>query len=74
LVADRKTREWMAPTVSEDVADELRCVYGIMVRGQGSTLILAPPLVLNEQQARRAAGAIVDVLSRLDGRGRLAPR
>lgn len=74
LVADRETREWMAPTVSEDVANELHRLYGIMVRGQGSTLILAPPLVLNEQQAHRAAGAIVDVLWRLDGRGQLAPR
>ncbi|HEU5475568.1 MAG TPA: aspartate aminotransferase family protein [Actinophytocola sp.] len=74
LVSDQESRAWLDPVVTEIIADDLRTVDGVIVRNEGSSLLLAPPLVLDEDQARRATTAIVNVLSRLDGQGNLAPR
>jgi PLP-dependent transaminase len=72
LVADKETRAWLDPGVGEKLGDELRIEHGVIVRNEGSAILLAPPLVLEEQQAHHAASAIVDVLSRLDSSGQLA--
>lgn len=74
LVADQESRSWLDPAVGEMLSDELRDVDGVIVRNEGSAILLAPPLVLEEAQANRAAAAIVGVLSRLNGDGTLAPR
>ncbi len=74
LVSDQETRSWLDPAVGEVLSDELREVDGVIVRNEGSAILLAPPLVLEEEQANRAAAAIVGVLSRLGGDGTLTPR
>jgi PLP-dependent transaminase len=71
LVADRGTRE---PLMAGSAATEIRHAHRVVVRDYGPTLVLAPPLVLAEEEAARASAAIVEVLGRLDGKGQLAPR
>jgi putrescine aminotransferase len=74
LVANRETREPVAPDLALAVADELYDMYGIITRNYGPTLVLSPPLVLDETQARRITSAIVEVLSRLNvAAGRVLP-
>lgn len=73
LVADRGSREPMPFDAVVKVVDELRDRHRILVRDYGPTLVLGPPLVLSREQASRACHALVDVLSRLDGSGRLSP-
>ncbi|AEB46044.1 aminotransferase class III-fold pyridoxal phosphate-dependent enzyme [Micromonospora gifhornensis] len=55
------------------VAFEVRRAHGVIVRPYGSNLVLAPPLVLTEAEARRATAATVEVLRRLHPDGTLAP-
>jgi putrescine aminotransferase len=71
LVTDKDTK---TPLMAGGAAAEIRHAHGVIVRDYGSTLVLSPPLVLEKQQAERAATAVIEVLSRLDGDGRLAPR
>ena len=37
-------------------------------------LVLAPPLIIDEQQAARATAAVVEVVTRLGADGTIAPR
>lgn len=71
LVTDKGTK---APLMAGGAAAEIRHAHGVIVRDYGSTIVLSPPLVLEKQQAERAAAAVIEVLSRLDGDGRLATR
>lgn len=71
LVADRSTRE---PIMAGPAATEIRHAHGVIVRDYGNTIVLAPPLVMSEQQAFRAAEAVTSVLSRLRPDGGLDPR
>ncbi|MEU4768532.1 aspartate aminotransferase family protein [Actinosynnema sp. NPDC023794] len=71
LVADKATRE---PLMAGDAAREIRDAHRVVVRDYGPTLVLAPPLVFEQHEAKRVADALHEVLSRLDGDGRLAPR
>lgn len=71
LVADRETRE---PLMAHLAAKEIRDVHGVVLRDYGPTLVIAPPLVFEPHEAKRVSDAIFDVLSRLDGQGRLSPR
>lgn len=71
LVTDKETK---APLFGDVAAAEIRRAHGVIVRDYGPTLVLSPPLVIEKQQADRAATAIIEVLSRLGGDGRLAPR
>lgn len=71
LVADKDTK---TPLMAGGAAGEIRHAHGVIVRDYGPTLVLSPPLVLEKHQAERAATAVIEVLSRLDGDGRLAPR
>ncbi|MEU8328831.1 aspartate aminotransferase family protein [Micromonospora sp. NPDC048839] len=66
LVSNPETREPVAPDLALAVADELYENHRVITRNYGPTLVLSPPLVLDDQQAKRASSAIVDVLSRLD--------
>lgn len=57
------------------ILPDLQQLSAVQLRDDyGTTLVLGPPLVLDRQQAERAASAVIEVLSRLDGDGRLAPR
>lgn len=72
LVSDREHRipqDW-GPV--EQVAFEIRRRHGVIARPYGHMLVLAPPLIINEDQARRATDAVVDVLSRFGTDGRIA--
>jgi putrescine aminotransferase len=74
LVSDRDTREMMQPDGLRAVVDELHFAHGVIVRNYGPVLVMGPPLVFTEQQARRVTRALVEVLSRLRPDGTLAPR
>lgn len=71
LVTDKDTK---TPLMAGGAAAEIRHAHGVIVRDYGPTLVLCPPLVLEKRQAERAATAVIEVLSRLNGDGRLAPR
>jgi adenosylmethionine-8-amino-7-oxononanoate aminotransferase len=71
LVTDKDTK---TPLMAGIAAAEIRHAHGVIVRDYGPTLVLSPPLVLDKQQAERIATAIIEVLSRLGGDGRLAAR
>jgi putrescine aminotransferase len=45
------------------LAGAVRRKHGVIVRPYGHNLVLAPPLVIDEQQVGRATKAVVDVLS-----------
>ena len=64
LVADKVTREPIA-LAGESVENVVRREHGVIVREVGPVVALSPPLVMSEEQARRTAGAVRDVLSRL---------
>nr|WTA64407.1 aspartate aminotransferase family protein [Micromonospora sp. NBC_00855] len=71
LVADRNTR---APLMAGAVAAELRHAHRVVARDYGNTLVMAPPLVISEEQVGRATDALFEVLSRLNADGGLAGR
>ncbi|GLW05793.1 aspartate aminotransferase family protein [Microtetraspora sp. NBRC 13810] len=73
LVSDRETRMPMDWGPVEQVAFEIRRTHGVIARPYGQMIVLAPPLIMDQGQARRAAGAVVEVLSRLGADGRIAP-
>lgn len=66
LVRDRETREPMDWTAVEHVAFTARRSHGVIVRPYGHNIVFAPPLVIEEDEVRRATEAVVEVLSRLD--------
>jgi adenosylmethionine-8-amino-7-oxononanoate aminotransferase len=74
LVTSRETREPMGWTPVQKAAFEVRNAHGVIARPYGHMLVLAPPLVIDEQQAARAAAAVVEVVSRLGADGQIAPR
>ncbi|TNH28007.1 aspartate aminotransferase family protein [Micromonospora orduensis] len=71
LVANRTTREPMPPPVASSVVKELQQAHGVIARAYGPVVVMAPPLVLEEGEAARAAEATVEVLSRLGTDGTL---
>ncbi|WP_067815059.1 aminotransferase family protein [Actinomadura kijaniata] len=73
LVVSRDTREPLFAGAGAATA-ELRDVHQVITRDYGNTIVLAPPLVLDRDDAARATRAITEVLARLDGDGGLRPR
>ena len=71
LVADRSTRQPVPPPVAAGVVKELHQTHGVIARPYGPVIVMAPPLVLEEAEAARAAEATVEVLSRLGADGQL---
>lgn len=71
LVADKETK---MPLMAGVAAIELRHTHHVIVRDYGPTIVLSPPLVFEKQHVEQTASAIIEVLSRLDSDGRLAPR
>lgn len=68
---DHPADEWSAV---ERKAFEIRRAQGVIARPYGHNLVLCPPLVITEQQARRAVNALLDVVSRLGTDGTIAAR
>lgn len=64
LVADRDSREPLEGGAT-DAAMRVQHEYGVIVRDVGPTLVLSPPLVIDDEQAARAAGAVLEVLTRM---------
>jgi len=65
LISDPQTTQPMDWGVAERVAFEIRTKHGVIARPYGHNLVMAPPLVITEAEARRAADAVVDVVTRL---------
>jgi putrescine aminotransferase len=66
LVTDKQTREPMDWTTAGIVAFAIRQKHGVIARPYGHNLVLAPPLIFTEQEARRTTEAVVDVVSNVD--------
>lgn len=73
LVVSRETREPQFAGAAAAV-DELRDAHQVIARNYGNTIVLAPPLVLDQDEARQAVQAIIEVLGRLSEDGTLSPR
>jgi putrescine aminotransferase len=54
------------------VAFEVRRTHGVIARPYGHNLVLAPPMIFDEEQTRRATAAVVEVVSRLQPDGTIA--
>jgi putrescine aminotransferase len=74
LVSDKETRIPMGWPEVTAVAFEIRRAHHVIARPYAHNLVLAPPLVFTEQQARQATTAVLEVLSRLDPSGQINPR
>lgn len=69
MVADRGTREPMAFPDVYGLTAAIRDRHGVIARPYAHNIILSPPLVMSEDEARRTGAAIVDVLARTSPRG-----
>jgi putrescine aminotransferase len=67
MVADRGTREPMPFADVFGLTARIRDEHGVISRPYAHNIILSPPLVMNEEEVRRASSAIVEVLSRAAG-------
>ena len=74
LVASKETREPLGWPQVEAIAAETRRAHGVVARPYGHNYVMAPPLVLEEDQARRATGACIEVLSRVGPDGQVGSR
>lgn len=74
LVVDRQSRVPMDWAAVIGAAFVTRQEHQVIARPYGSNLVLAPPLIFTEDQARRATAAVVDVVARLRPDGTVAAR
>jgi PLP-dependent transaminase len=72
LVVDKETTQPVEWSTCEAVAFEVRKKHNVIARPYGHNLVLAPPLVINEHEVRRATAAVHAVVSRLRSDGTLA--
>lgn len=63
LLADPETKAPLPFERMVEIVDRLRLEHRVLVRDYGPTLVIGPPLVLQQKQAARACAAIVDVLT-----------
>ncbi|WP_020670886.1 aspartate aminotransferase family protein [Amycolatopsis nigrescens] len=63
-----------APIMAGQVTTELRHAHAVILREYGPTVVLSPPLVITEHEVRRAAEAVIEVLSRLGNDGQVKTR
>lgn len=73
IVADKQTTQPMEWGPVTQAAFEIRQRHGVIARPYGHNLVLAPPLIITEQEARRATDAVVEVVSRLCADGTIVP-
>jgi putrescine aminotransferase len=71
LVANKETREPLAFT-GEPVEDVVRRDHRVIVRNVGPVVAMSPPLVMTDDEARRVASAVYDVLARVSPDGSIA--
>lgn len=72
LVSDNKTRQPL--DMSAHPQDVIRAEHGVITRECGHNLVLSPPLVMSEVEARTAVTAIRSVLSRMRTDGTIAAK
>ncbi|WP_184840822.1 aminotransferase family protein [Allocatelliglobosispora scoriae] len=72
IVTSRTTREPMGWTQVGALAGMVRGVHKVIVRPYGHNLVLAPPLIISEEQVRQATAAVIDIVSRLRPDGTFA--
>ncbi|MFI0370593.1 aspartate aminotransferase family protein [Actinomadura sp. 1N219] len=71
LVADKETKEPLLPKCAPPLPDVLRRETGVIVRGGRHALVLSPPLILEDAEAKEIAEALRGVLERLGPDGRV---
>ncbi|WP_328542513.1 MULTISPECIES: aspartate aminotransferase family protein [unclassified Streptomyces] len=64
LVADRETRTPLPMNPARMPHDVIRRETGVIVRDSAHSLVLSPPLIMTEQEAKEAATAMRSVLER----------
>jgi putrescine aminotransferase len=72
LVADRDTRAPLEFPIGNDPADLIQREHRVIVRQLGPVLAMSPPLVISDDQVRRLAAAVTDVVSRVRPDGMFA--
>ncbi|MFD7132879.1 aspartate aminotransferase family protein [Streptomyces sp. NPDC059894] len=73
LVADRTTRTPLPLNPDRMPHDVIRRETGVIVRDSAHSLVLSPPLIMTEAEAKEAACALRGVLERTDARGEIRP-
>ncbi|MFV2194659.1 aspartate aminotransferase family protein [Nocardiopsis sp. LOL_012] len=73
LVADRATRAPLPIEAAAGAVAEIHRKHGVVTRFYGPVIVMAPPLVIEEDEVARASRAVVEVLSRLGNDGVLSP-
>ncbi|MDI3419448.1 aminotransferase family protein [Streptomyces luteolus] len=71
LVADRATREPLPLDPERMPHDVIRRETGVIVRDSAHSLVLSPPLIMTEAEAKEAASALRGVLERTEPNGRI---
>ncbi|MCG7205107.1 aspartate aminotransferase family protein [Streptomyces arenae] len=69
LVEDRETRVPLPLDPERMPHDVIRRETGVIVRDSGHSLVLSPPLIITEAEAREVASALRSVLERTDATG-----
>ncbi len=65
LVRDKDSRDPLLPLCQPKVADVIRRETGVIVRGGQHALVLSPPLILSEEEAKEIGNSLRIVLERL---------
>ncbi|MYV48017.1 aspartate aminotransferase family protein [Streptomyces sp. SID2888] len=71
LVQDRDTRTPLPLLAERMPHDVIRRETGVIVRDSAHSLVLSPPLVMTEAEAKEAAGALRSVLERTEPSGEI---
>ncbi|MFI8951407.1 aspartate aminotransferase family protein [Streptomyces sp. NPDC053750] len=73
LVADRTTRAPLPLKPDRMPHDVIRRETGVIVRDSAHSLVLSPPLIMTEAEAKEAASALRGVLERTEPTGEIRP-
>ncbi|MGW0732321.1 aminotransferase family protein [Streptomyces sp. NPDC002851] len=73
LVADRTTRTPLPLNPELMPHDVIRRETGVIVRDSAHSLVLSPPLIMTETEAKEAASALRSVLERTEPTGEIRP-
>ncbi len=74
LVTDKESHNMLDWGAVINAAIAVRKDHGVVARPYGPNLVLAPPLIFDEAQTRRATEAVIEVISRVQGDGSIKPR
>lgn len=73
LVADRTTRAPLPLNPDRMPHDVIRRETGVIVRDSAHSLVLSPPLIMTEAEAKEVGSALRGVLERTDATGEIRP-